>query len=239
MVHLAGEGIASKRWSAAQKSRILSSRTLSKSLLAESLASLKTPPKTFLSASAIGFYGDRGEETLSEASQRGGGFLADVTDAWEKSSLAVLKQEIRLVNLRFGIVLSKDGGALKQMLPPFLLGLGGRLGTGAQYMSWVSLADSVRAIEHLILNASVNGPVNIVAPTPVTNSEFTKTLGLVLHRPTFFPVPESLLRLALGEMADQLLLSSMRVLPSVLQSTKFTFLHDNLECALRDVLLKH
>ncbi len=235
-VHLAGESIAEGRWTDEKKRRIRASRIESTRLLAESLAQLQTRPHTFVCASAIGYYGDRGAEVLTEASAPGTDFLAQVCREWEEASEPARAAGIRTVNLRFGVVLSEAGGALAKMLTPFKLGVGGRIGSGKQYMSWIALDDAVGAIAHALTNESVAGPVNVVAPQPVTNSEFTKALGHALGRPTIFPVPAFGLRLALGEMADALLLSSARVEPAQLKATGYQFNYPQLDAALRHVL---
>ncbi|MBA4017256.1 MAG: TIGR01777 family protein [Pirellula sp.] len=236
VVHLAGESIASGRWSEARKQRILESRVKGTQLLAGALAKLKNPPKVFACASAVGFYGNRGDETLDESSAPGQGFLADVCQAWEAATKPASAAGIRTVNLRFGVILSGRGGALGKMLLPFQLGAGGRIGSGKQWMSWVALDDVIGAIHHSLLTDSVAGPVNVVSPTPVTNAEFTKTLGRVLMRPTIFPMPAFAAKLALGEMADELLLAGQRVLPKALEAADYRFRFAQLEDALRHVL---
>ncbi len=238
VVHLAGESIASHRWTAAQKQKILSSRVESTKLLASSLAALSPRPKVCVAASAIGYYGDRGDEQLDESSRPGAGFLPDVCRQWEAALQPAALAGIRVVNVRFGVVLSPAGGALKTMLTPFRLGLGGRIGKGRQFMSWIGLDDAIGAIYHALLTESLAGPVNVVTPDPVTNQEFTKTLGRVLGRPTFFPMPAAAARLALGEMADALLLASARVHPARLLTSGYTFRYPELEPALRQMLGK-
>ena len=222
-IHLAGESIASGRWTAARKEKIMRSRIDGTRLFAESLARLQQPPQVLVSASAIGYYGDRGTETLSETSSPGTGFLSDVCRGWEAETERAASKGIRIVNVRTGIVRSVRGGALRRMLLPFKLGVGGRIGSGDQYMSWISLADLCRTFLHVTRTASVRGPVNAVAPTPVTNAAFTKALGAALHRPAFFPLPAFAARLALGEMADALLLASTRVIPARLLASGFFF----------------
>jgi uncharacterized protein (TIGR01777 family) len=236
-VHLAGENIAGARWTEAAKRKIRDSRVNGTRLLASTLARLKTPPKTLVCASAIGFYGNRDEERLAEESPRGTGFLADVCVEWEKACEPAARKGIRVVNLRFGVVLSPEGGALKKMLPPFKMGVGGVMGNGKQYWSWVSLEDVVGAILHALNTPSLKGPVNVTAGA-VTNAEFTKVLGRVLKRPTFFPMPAFAARLVLGEMADALLLCSARVEPARLRASGYSFRHPDLEPALRDLLKK-
>jgi uncharacterized protein (TIGR01777 family) len=237
-VHLAGDPIASGRWDEEKKRRILESRVKGTHLLAETLAGLSEKPRVLVSASAIGFYGDRGEEVLHEESASGEDFLSEVCREWEKATLAASQAGIRVVHLRIGIVLSAEGGALSKMLTPFKLGLGGRVGSGRQYMSWLTLDDLVSIIRRALEDEHLRGPVNAVAPNPATNAEFTKTLGRVLGRPTFLPLPAFAARLAFGEMADALLLSSARVAPTRLQEAGYQFRHPELEGALRYVLKK-
>ncbi|HZZ79036.1 MAG TPA: TIGR01777 family oxidoreductase [Gemmataceae bacterium] len=236
VVHLAGENIAARRWNAAQKARIRDSRIQGTKVLCEALARLRRPPRVLVSASAIGFYGNRGDEELTEASASGTGFLPEVCREWEAATVAAEKAGIRVVHLRFGIILSPKGGALAQMLTPFRLGVGGRLGNGRQAMSWIALDDVVGTIYHGLATETLRGPVNTVAPKPVTNLEFTKTLGRVLGRPTMFPVPGFLARLAFGEMANDLLLASTRVVPEALLDSGYEFLYPDLEHALRHLL---
>ncbi|HXK08581.1 MAG TPA: TIGR01777 family oxidoreductase [Vicinamibacteria bacterium] len=236
VVHLAGENIASGRWSSARKARIRESRERGTRVVAEAVAGADPRPRVLVCASAMGFYGDRGDERLTESSAPGQGFLADVSRAWEDACAPARDQGVRVVNLRFGIVLSPTGGALARMLLPFRLGAGGVVGTGRQWWSWVSLDDVVGAIRHALTTPGLVGPVNVVAPNPVTNAEFTRTLGRVLARPTFFPVPAAAARLALGEMADALLLASARIVPQRLEATGYVFRHPELEGALRHLL---
>jgi uncharacterized protein len=236
VVHLAGESIASGRWTGDKKRSILESRVKGTMLLSETLARLSRPPSVFLSASAIGFYGNRGDELLTEQSAPGNDFLAKVCIQWEDATKAAVEKGIRTVHARFGIILDDDGGALAKMLTPFRMGIGGRVGNGKQWMSWIALDDVVNGLKFLMGEVSTRGPVNFVAPNPVTNAEFTKTLGRVLSKPTIFPVPEFGARLAFGEMADALLLSSQRVEPGVLKSKGFEFEWPMLESALRHIL---
>lgn len=236
VVHLAGENIAAGRWNEATKARISDSRRQGTQLLAASLARLTTRPRVLVSASAIGFYGDRGAELLQEDSPAGSGFLADVCREWEAATAAAVDSGIRVINLRIGVVLSAAGGALAKLLPPFQLGAGGRVGSGQQYMSWIALDDLIGVILHAISTEALRGPVNGTAPSPVTNQEFTKTLGRVLGRPTILPVPAAALRLALGEMADEMLLASQRVQPTRLEATRYSFRFPDLEGALRHTL---
>jgi len=236
VVHLAGENIAGSRWTAAVKERIRSSRVDGTRNLVKSLALLKSPPRTLVCASAIGFYGHRGEERLNESSVVGSGYLADVCKAWEAEALEAEKLGIRVVRLRIGVVLSKKGGALAKMLLPFKLGLGGIIGSGKQYWSWIGLNDLVRIISFCVENQAVSGAVNAVSPHPMTNYDFTKAVGTVLHRPTIFPMPAFAAKLALGEMADDLLLSSIRVEPDKLQSLGFQFAQPDLISCLKHEL---
>src|SRR5215216_5081323 len=236
VVHLAGENIAEGRWTADKKRAIRESRVKGTSLLSNALARLSRPPALFLSASAIGYYGDRGDELLTEKSAPGKGFLPSVCIEWENATRAAVEKGIRTVHTRFGIILDPDEGALAKMLPPFKMGIGGRIGDGKQWMSWIALDDVVNGLKFLIKDELVSGPVNFVAPNPVRNAEFTKTLGRVLSRPTFFPVPEFGVRLAFGEMADALLLSSQKVEPSILRDKGFLFRWPTLEPALRNLI---
>jgi uncharacterized protein (TIGR01777 family) len=236
-VHLAGENIAG-RWTDAKKKAILESRVSGTRTLSEALAKMNTLPKTLVCASAIGFYGQRGAEGLTEASAPGTGFLADVCKAWEAAADPARKAGIRVSHARLGVLLSPKGGALKQMLFPFKMGVGGVIGDGKQYMSWMALDDAVQAFAFILKNAELSGPVNVVAPNPVTNREFTKTLGKVLSRPTILPMPAFAARLAFGEMADDLLLGSTRVVPERLQKSNYEFKHPQLEEALRSLLQK-
>ncbi|MDQ2649151.1 MAG: TIGR01777 family oxidoreductase [Actinomycetota bacterium] len=235
IVHLAGEGIADKRWTPARKAAILESRRAGTTLLAGALASLSEKPPVLVSGSAIGFYGDRGDEELTEASGPGDDYLAEICTTWEAATAAAEEAGIRVAHIRTGIVLGA-GGALGKMLPLFKLGVGGRLGPGTQWMSWVALADEVAAIRFL-LEHPVRGPVNLTAPNPVTNREFTKVLGSVVHRPTLLPVPKFGPKLLLGgELAELLLFASQRVLPSALLEAGYQFRHPTLESALRDLV---
>ena len=233
VVHLAGENVAGI-WTEEKKRRIRESRVQGTRLLAERIAELRNPPRVLVSASATGFYGNRGDETLGETSAPGDDFLADVARDWEAETAPAMGAGVRVVNTRFGIVLSVDGGALKLMLPPFKLGLGGKVGDGRQWIPWVALQDAVRAIRFALEHDSVRGPVNVVAPDPVTNAEFVKTLGDVLGRPTVFSVPAAVLRIALGEeMAEATVLVSQKVMPRGLETAGFDFRYPELEGALR------
>ena len=236
VVHLAGESIASSRWSGEKKRAIRDSRVKGTALLSEALARLTRPPLVFLSASAIGYYGNRSDELLTEKSPPGNDFLADVCVEWENATRPAIEKGIRTVHTRFGIILDANEGALGKMLTPFRMGIGGRVGNGKQWMSWIGIEDVVNGLKFLIADQSVRGPVNFVAPNPVTNAEFTKTLGRVLSKPTLFPIPEFGVRLAFGEMGEALLLSSQRVEPSVLRQAGFGFGYPSLDLALRHIL---
>ena len=236
VVHLAGENIAGGRWSAARKRRIRDSRVEPTRRLSETLARLAAPPRVLMAASAIGYYGDRGDIAVDETAPVGTGFLPQVCQAWEAATDPAREAGIRVVHLRTGIVLTPAGGALGKMLLPFKMGVGGVIGSGAQYMSWVALDDVLGATLFSLTNDTVNGPVNVVAPEPVTNREFTKTLGRVLGRPTIVPMPGFAARLAFGEMADALLLEGARVHPVVLQDAGYRFGYPTLDGALRHVL---
>lgn len=238
VVHLAGENIAARRWNAEQKARIRDSRVQRTRYLCETLARLRRPPPVLVCASGIGFYGNRGDEELNETSAPGEGFLPNVCREWEDAAKAAKEAGIRVVHLRFGIVLSPKGGALAKMLTPFRLGLGGRIGNGRQWMSWIALDDAIGAIYHAMVNENLSGPVNAVAPHPVTNREFTKTLGRVLWRPAIFPMPAFMARLVFSEMANDLLLGSTRVQPVKLLQSGYHFLHADLERSLRHLLGK-
>lgn len=236
VVHLGGESIASGRWSEEKRKRIRDSRVGSTRLLAETLARMERPPQVLICASAVGYYGDRGHECLSEEAAAGKSFLAQVCAEWEAAAEPARAAGIRVVNLRFGVVLAPNGGALRQMLPLFRLGLGGRLGTGDQYWSWIGIDDAVGAVEHVLAVDSLSGPVNVTAPVPVTNREFTAVLARVLRRPAWLPAPSAALRLALGPMADELLLASTRALPKRLLDSGYVVRHAELESALRYLL---
>lgn len=238
VVNLSGTGIADRRWTNAYKKEILESRVLSTTLLAKTIASLKDKPRVFLSGSAIGIYGDRGDAVLNESSPLGDSFMSDVCKQWESAASPAIAAGIRTAFLRTGIVLTPSGGALKKQLPLFKFGLGGKFASGRQWQSWITLDDEVRAIEFL-LTAPISGAVNLTAPNPVTNSEFTKTLASVLHRPAILPIPSFGPRLLLGsELAESLLFSGQKVIPSVLAAHGFVFTHERLEEALRSLLNK-
>lgn len=236
VVHLAGEGIAAGRWTEAQKARILNSRVDGTRTLAEALAGLPQRPGVLVSASAIGWYGDRGSEWVSESDEPGEIFLSEVCREWEAAAAAAVEAGIRVVNHRVGVVLDKKGGALAKMLLPFKLGLGGRVGSGGQYWSWITLRDLVASIRHVIDTETIAGPVNAVAPAPSTNLEFTRSLGRALRRPTLFPLPGFVARLMLGQMADELLLGGVRVRASVLEQTGFEWSDPELDGALERIL---
>lgn len=238
VVHLAGENIASKRWSEAQKQKIRDSRVEGTEFLVKELISLKNPPKTLICASAIGFYGDGQDSLFDEDSKSADDFLGKTCQEWENATSAAKDKGIRVVNTRIGVVLDPRDGALAKMLPIFQIGGGGNLGNGKQWMSWIALDDVVGAIHHCIMNEDISGPVNLVAPEPVQNKEFTKVLAKVLFRPALFPAPAFALKLALGEMADALLLSSTKVDSKVLRNTGYEFSYPTLESALRHMLGK-
>jgi len=235
VVHLAGESIAG-RWTAAKKTRIRDSRVQGTSMLSTALARTGQPPKVLVCASAIGIYGARGDEVLREESAPGSDFLAEVCQQWEAATEAVARAGIRIVSLRFGVVLSPQGGALGRMLLPFRMGAGGRIGSGRQWMSWITLDDVVGVIQHALATESLRGPVNTVAPHPATNAEFTGALGQVLHRPTIFPLPARMVRLVFGEMGEALLLSSQRVDCGKLLASSFRFRYPELKPALEALL---
>lgn len=238
VVNLSGAGIGDRRWSDDYKREMLASRLESTGLLANTLATLEQRPAVFISGSAIGWYGDRGDELLDETSAPGDDFLSDLCQRWEAATAPAQRAGVRTVHIRTGIVLSRRGGSLKKQLPLFKVGLGGRFGSGRQWQSWISIDDEVAAISHL-LSADVSGPVNLTAPNPVTNAEFTKTLGTVVRRPTLVPIPMFGPKLLFGaELAETLLLSSQRVSPAVLSRSGFEFRHPTLDAALRGVLGK-
>jgi uncharacterized protein (TIGR01777 family) len=236
VIHLAGESIVG-RWTAAKKARLRESRIPSTANLARALAQAKSRPAVFLSGSAIGYYGNRGDEILTEESSSGTGFAADLAREWEQASRPAIEAGIRTVQMRMGIVMATKGGALPKMLPAFKLGVGGKLGDGYQWMSWIDLTDVIGAIQHILRSDLLAGPVNLVAPNPVTNEEFSKTLGRVLSRPAVFPVPGFAARLAFGEMADELLLASQRVEPAKLISSGYPFRFPTLRQSLESLKL--
>jgi uncharacterized protein (TIGR01777 family) len=232
VIHLAGEGIGDKRWTETRKKRLLTSRSDTTELLTNILCQLSSPPKTLLSASAIGFYGGRSTEILTEESGRGEGFLASLCEKWEAAGKKVEKQGIRLVHLRFGCVLGKDGGILSKLSPLFRYGFGGALGKGKQKISWISLYDVVRGISFCLKTPSLLGPVNFVSPHPLAQKEFARLLAKKFHRPAYFHIPAWFLHLILGEMADELLLANQEGCPAKLLSSGFTFAHPHLQDAL-------
>jgi len=236
VVHLAGENIANRRWSADVRRSILESRTHGTQFLSAALARLRRPPRVLVSASAVGFYGDRGDQILDETAGRGHGFLSDVCEQWEASTGDARDAGIRVVHLRIGVVLTPLGGALAKMLVPFRLGGGAMLGDGRQYVSWIALEDLLRAIVHVITDDRLEGPVNATSPAPVTNGELTRSLASVLRRPAFLRVPAFVLRTMLGEMADEMLLASTRAVPRRLDRSGFTFRHPELDDALAEML---
>ena len=236
VVHLAGENIAGGRWSVARKKSIRDSRVQGTRLLCDTLASLDRPPQVLVCASAIGFYGHRGDEILDESSGPGTSFLCDVCREWEAATEPAGEAGMRVVNLRIGVVLSAAGGALAKMLLPFQCGLGGIVGTGRQYWSWIAIDDVIGAVHHVLTHDDLSGPINVVSPSPITNREFTKSLGTVLRRPTLFPMPAFVARLALGEMADELLLASSRVVPQKLKRCGFEFQFPELQDTLKHLL---
>jgi uncharacterized protein (TIGR01777 family) len=236
VIHLAGESLVG-RWTAGKKARLRESRIPSTANLARALASARSRPPVFLSASAIGYYGNRGDEILTEESSSGTGFTADLAREWEQASLPAMQAGIRTVQMRMGVVMATTGGALPRMLPAFKLGMGGKLGDGRQWMSWIDLKDVIGAIQHILRSDLLHGPVNLVAPKPVTNEEFSQTLGSVLSRPAIFPVPAFAARLAFGEMADELLLASQRVEPARLISSGYPFRFPTLRRSLESLKL--
>jgi len=237
VVHLAGVGIGDRRWTESQKRAVLDSRVQGTRLVAQTLAGLARPPRVLASASAIGFYGDRGDEVLTEESAPGSGFLTEVVQQWEAATSVAEDAGIRVVRFRSGLVLSAEGGALKPQLLPFRLGLGGRIGSGRQWWSWISIDDEVGAIGHALVDDSLRGPLNLTAPEPVTNAEFAKTLGKVVGRPAILPVPVPALKLVFGkEMVQEMFLAGQRVAPEGLERSGYRFRHLRLEDALRQLL---
>lgn len=232
VVHLAGENVSGLRWTDEKKKAIHDSRVLGTRNVVDAISKLKKKPKTFIASSAIGFYGERGDEEVVESSAAGDNFLAGVCKEWEAESRRAEDAGIRTVLLRTGIVLSKDGGALATMLLPFKMGVGGVVGSGKQWMSWISLDDEIAIINYCIENENIRGAVNAVAPNPVTNQEFTKTLGEVLYRPTFLPLPEFAVSMIFGEMGDALLLASTKVIPKRLEDAGFEFKYPELKPAI-------
>lgn len=237
VVHLAGEGIAEKKWTPEQKRRILESRTKGTDLLARTIAGLDEKPAVLVSASAIGYYGNRGDEKLTEDSPPGDDFLAGVCTQWEDATVPASEAGVRVVVVRTGIVLSPKGGVLKQLLLPFRLGIGGRTGSGRQYMSWITLVDEIRAILFALDHERISGPLNLTAPNPVTNKELTSTLAAILHRPSVLPTPLLPLKIRYGaELVENLLVNGQRVLPAGLAAAGFEFVYPDLEAGLRGIL---
>ena len=238
VVHLGGRSIVAERWTASVKAQLRQSRVQTTQLLAARLARLAAPPRVLVCASAVGIYGHRRDEELDEESDTGGGFLAELGRAWEGASAVASEAGIRVVQARLGIVLSRRGGALAKMLLPFRLGIGGKIGDGRQYVSWISLEDAVAALIYAVENDALRGPVNLTAPQPVTNAELTRTLGRVLRRPTLLPLPAFAAKLVLGELAEEGLLASQRVRPKRLLEAGFEFAYPELEGALRRALAR-
>jgi hypothetical protein len=236
VVHLAGEPLLGLRWTEEKKKRIWASRVEGTEHLSRALARLRRPPKVLVSASAIGFYGDRGDKPLSESAKQGRGFLAELCQAWEEATRPAARMAIRVVHLRTGLTLTPAGGALGTMLLPFKVGVGGRLGSGRQYVSWIDHDDLLSMIIHVIYTSSIRGPVNATAPFPVPNATFTGTLGRVLERPTFIPVPGLAVQALFGEMGKEMLLQGQRVQPAVAEATGFEFMYPGLEESLRHQL---
>ncbi|MDP1880252.1 MAG: TIGR01777 family oxidoreductase [Parachlamydiaceae bacterium] len=236
VIHLAGESIMGY-WNEKKKKKIRESRVLGTQSLCNSLAALKNPPGLLICASAVGYYGNRKDEILNEKSSKGKGFLSDVCAEWEEATRPAVEAGIRTINLRFGMVLGQHGGALKQMTLPFKLGLGGKMGSGEQFVSWIALEDLIRIFQFLINNNYLSGPVNAVSSFPVTNQELTKTLGRIMNRPTFLSMPTFLVKLIFGEMGQELLLSSQKVIPEKLMKAGFSFEYPTLELALTETLL--
>jgi uncharacterized protein (TIGR01777 family) len=236
VVNLAGASIAGGRWTPQRKDLLRSSRVDTTRALVQALAKMSARPRVLVSASAAGYYGNRGDETLTEESQPGTDFLSGIAKEWESEALKAEALGIRVVRARFGVILSKQGGALPQMIRPFQFGVGGKIGTGKQWLSWIALDDVIAILRLAVENANITGPLNVISPQPVTNADFTKILATALHRPALFPVPAYALRLIFGEMAEALLLSSQRVLPYQLQKLNYQFHHPDLAAALTAIL---
>lgn len=236
VIHLSGESIGQGRWSPNKKKKIIDSRNMTTSLIANSIAKLKKPPQAFLCASAIGYYGDRGDEVMTEENECGADFISNVCSQWENAAIPAQKKGIRVVFLRIGVVLSPVGGALQRLLPSFNIGLGGKVGSGRQYMSWISMDDLIGTVYHAINDDNLSGPVNIVAPAPVSNLELVRTLGKVISRPAIFTIPAWLIKLVFGEMGQEILLASTRVKPEKITAAGYQFRHPELEGALRHLL---
>ncbi|MFH2063931.1 MAG: TIGR01777 family oxidoreductase [Pseudomonadota bacterium] len=238
VIHLAGDNIGNGRWTEQKKKIIVESRTMGTALIAGKVAALDKPPEVVICASAIGYYGDRGDDILNEDHDPGNDFISMVCEQWEHSACLLPDQGIRTAFLRIGVALTPTGGALKRLLLPYKMGLGGRIGSGNQYISWVDMEDVIGAIHHVLMQDSVSGPVNIVSPNPVTSRTFTRTLGAILSRPTPFPIPEKVIQLTFGEMGNEILLSSTRVMPKKLLQTGYRFVHPILDEALKQMLGK-
>ncbi|MGB7284864.1 MAG: TIGR01777 family oxidoreductase [Candidatus Acidiferrum sp.] len=236
VVNLAGASIAGKRWTNERKAELRASRIDATRALVAALAKMNARPRVLVSSSATGFYGNRGDELLTEESQPGNDFISSLAKAWETEALKAEALGIRVVLARFGIVLAREGGALPKMMLPFRFFVGGKIGSGQQWMSWITMEDAVEILRLAIENGNIRGPINLISPQPVRNAVFTKTLASVMHRPALFPAPAFALRIALGEMADALLLSSQRVLPQKLESLGYTFHHPDLSAALKNAL---
>ena len=236
VVNLVGESMAEGRWTEARKKKLRDSRVVGTRALVDALRGLSERPKVLISASGVGYYGDRGDEILTESSTAGTGFVADLARDWEAEALKAEELGVRVVLLRNGLILSRDGGILKKILPPFRLGLGGKIGSGAQWMPWIHLEDAIGLIRHAIEHEAVRGPLNVVAPEPVTNAEFVRAIGEALGRPTALTAPAFALRLAFGSMTDELLLASQRAMPVRTLETGYTFRHPLLRAALFELL---
>lgn len=232
VINLSGESVVSGRWNEEKKARIVYSRVNSTNFLSQVIGSLEQKPRLLINASAIGYYGSQGTSILTEESPQGEGFLSEVCAEWESATESARRAGIRTCLMRFGLVLSNKGGALENMIPPFKLCMGGKIGSGKQYWSWIAIDDLVKSVEHVINHNDLEGPINIVSPFPVTNLEFTQTLGKILNRPTIFPLPAFMARLVFGEMADDLFLTSQRVEPDKLLKSGFTFVYPKLDEAL-------
>ena len=237
IINFSGKNIGLGRWTKKSKKVIYDSRIQSTTLLSESIAKLNHPPESFLSSSAVGYYGETGSEFVNEGTEPGKGFLSDLCVKWEKATMPAVRAGVRVIQLRSGVVLSAKGGALAKMLTPFKLGLGGRLGNGRQYLSWIMIDDYVGALYHLMTSENIQSPVNVVSPEPETNREFTKILAKVLNRPAIFPIPAFVLKTLLGQVAEEILLSSTRAIPQLLMGSGFEFKYPALEDALKKCLI--
>lgn len=236
VIHLGGAGIADRRWTESRKKLLRSSRVDSTKFLAQTLSKLKKPPKTFICASGVGYYGNRGPTKVTESGKKGTGFLSQLAAEWEKATADANKASIRTISLRIGVVLAKEGGALSRMLLPFKLGLGGKIGSGGQYMSWITLEDLCEVIHFCLIHKKIEGPVNTITPHAVTNYDFTKALGKALSRPTIFPMPAFIAKLVFGEMGEELLLSGQNAAPKKLVDAGFSFIHPKIDGALASLL---